>query len=64
VNNTPETDGNRFSRPLPEPIVLTLVQARQVTGGGGVTVTADQVYDALGQAIADTKARTKPRFMA
>jgi hypothetical protein len=35
VDKSPATDRNGFSRPLPQPIVLTPAEAKQVAGGIG-----------------------------
>jgi hypothetical protein len=34
MNKNPATDRNGFSRSLPQPIVLTPAEAKQVSGGG------------------------------
>jgi hypothetical protein len=38
MNKHQATDRDGFSRPLPQPIVLTQAETEQVAGGGGGTV--------------------------
>lgn len=56
-----QTKAEGKSSPLP--VTLTLGEAHQVAGGGA-TVTADQVWDALAEANADAKRRTKAHYIA
>jgi hypothetical protein len=54
---------NHDGKVVPKLVVLTLDEAQRVAGGV-VTVTNNQVWDALAQANADAKARSKPHYIA
>ena len=68
MHKKPVTHRDSFSRSLAQPVALTLEEVKLVAGGSPSLPlpppSPDQVWDALAQANADAKARSKPHYIA